>query len=62
MFYVPLGLGSYLKHWGVDKNSITELNWDQSSEYDDIELFVCHHCIFLEEALTEIVLWSSWAY
>ena len=40
MFYVPLGLGSHLKHWGVDKNSITELKWDQSSEYDDIEL-VC---------------------
>ena len=63
MFYVPLGLGSHLKHWGVDKNSITELNWDQSSEYDDIELVCLPSLHFSGRGLFDrnSTLWSSWA-
>lgn len=30
-FYVPLGVGSHLEHWGVNPKNITELDWWEGS-------------------------------
>ena len=37
-FYVPLGLGSHLERWGVSPENITELDWWESAQLDQIEL------------------------
>lgn len=31
-FYTPLGVGSHLEHWGIERSRITELDWWQSTE------------------------------
>ncbi|NOT52913.1 MAG: MBL fold metallo-hydrolase [Chitinophagaceae bacterium] len=33
--YCSLGISSHLKHWGVDGNKITEMDWWQSEQLDD---------------------------
>ncbi len=37
-FIVPLGVGAYLIKWGIDDNRITELDWWQSYELDNLTL------------------------
>ncbi|NNF33914.1 MAG: hypothetical protein HKN68_07385 [Saprospiraceae bacterium] len=37
-FYTALAVGEHLKRWGVEESKITELDWWQSSELDDIQL------------------------
>ncbi len=32
--YCSLGISSHLKHWGIDKNTITEMDWWQSESLD----------------------------
>ena len=61
-FYVPLGLGSHLKKWGVTPDKITELDWWQEVEFDQLK-FVCtpaQH--FSGRSLNDRdkTLWSSW--
>ena len=36
---VPLGVGKYLKAWGIDESDIIELDWDEVAKFDD---FVFH--------------------
>ncbi|MBC7872578.1 MAG: MBL fold metallo-hydrolase [Ferruginibacter sp.] len=33
--YCSLGLSSHLKHWGIDENKITEMDWWQSQQLED---------------------------
>ena len=63
MFYVPIGLGSHLRSWGVDENAITELNWNQSVSNDNIELVCLPSRHFSGRGLFDrnSTLWSSWA-
>ncbi len=63
MFFVPLGLGSHLEHWGVDKSSITELNWNQSAKFDEIKLICLPSLHFSGRGPFDrnSTLWSSWA-
>ena len=35
-FIVPLGVKGHLVHWGVESNKITELDWYESFNYQDI--------------------------
>ncbi len=35
-FIMPLGVGSYLKHWGVNTANIIELDWHSSYSLDDV--------------------------
>ena len=35
-FIVPLGLGAQLEKWGVDRQKITELDWWESYDVDDV--------------------------
>jgi L-ascorbate metabolism protein UlaG (beta-lactamase superfamily) len=34
-FYVPLGVGSHLMHWGVDENKISEFDWWEGVDLGD---------------------------
>lgn len=36
LFVVPLGVGAQLEKWGVDREKITELDWWDSYEFDEI--------------------------
>ncbi len=61
-FYVPLGLGSHLKSWGVSENKITELKWWDEVDFEGLK-FVCtpaRH--FSGRGLTNrnTTLWASW--
>ncbi len=62
-FVVPLGIGNHLKRWGVNDNQITELNWNDTFELDDIE-YVClpaRHFSGRGPLNRNSTLWSSWA-
>ena len=63
LFIVPLGIGNHLKGWGVNKNSIKELNWDESYKDNEID-FVClpaRHFSGRGPLNRNSTLWSSWA-
>lgn len=61
-FYVPLGLGSHLQHWGVPIEKITELDWWQNAKLDDIELVCTPSQHFSGRGIGDgaSTLWSSW--
>jgi L-ascorbate metabolism protein UlaG (beta-lactamase superfamily) len=61
-FYVPLGLGSHLMHWGVAENKITELDWWQAAVVEGITLTCTPAQHFSGRGLTDRgkTLWSSW--
>ena len=62
-FIVPYGIGNHLTSWGVNKESITELNWEESYKYDNIE-FIClpaRHFSGRGPLNRNSTLWSSWA-
>ncbi len=61
-FYVPLGLGSHLKKWGVAANKITELDWWQSTDQRGIQLVATPAQHFSGRTLNDRnkTLWCSW--
>lgn len=38
---VPLGVGKYLKAWGIDESKISELDWDEVAEFEAFRF----HCL-----------------
>ncbi len=62
-FYVPLGVGSHLRRWGVDPRRITELDWWDSVEIDGIQLTATPAQHFSGRGLSDRnrTLWASWA-
>jgi len=62
-FYVPLGVGSHLRSWGVDSNKITELDWWQEAKLDNaITLAPTPAQHFSGRGLfsRNTTLWASW--
>lgn len=62
-FFVPLGLGNHLESWGVDSDIITELNWNQSFQFGEIN-FIClpsRHFSGRGPFNRNSTLWASWA-
>jgi L-ascorbate metabolism protein UlaG (beta-lactamase superfamily) len=61
-FYVPLGVGSHLRRWGVDSSKITELDWWESAEAGTISLTATPARHFSGRALADrnATLWASW--
>jgi L-ascorbate metabolism protein UlaG (beta-lactamase superfamily) len=62
-FFVPLGLKAHLLRWGIMGQNITELDWWQKAEHNNLT-FVCtpaQH--FSGRTLTDraTTLWASWA-
>jgi L-ascorbate metabolism protein UlaG (beta-lactamase superfamily) len=40
-FIVPLGVGTRLEGWGVPKDNITELGWNQGKTYGSLKITAC---------------------
>lgn len=61
-FYVPLGVGSHLKAWGVPAHKITELDWWQETQLDGITLACTPAQHFSGRKLnnSQSTLWCSW--
>ncbi|MBN2776326.1 MAG: MBL fold metallo-hydrolase [Bacteroidales bacterium] len=62
-FYVPLGVGAHLQHWGISKNRITELDWWEEINYENLK-FVCtpaQHFSGRNPKYRNSSLWCSWA-
>jgi len=61
-FYVPLGVGSHLRRWGVAADRITELDWWESVSFDGIELTATPAQHFSGRGLSDrnSTLWASW--
>ncbi|MGY6650166.1 MBL fold metallo-hydrolase [Wenyingzhuangia sp. IMCC45574] len=61
-FYLPLGVGTHLKAWGVPAGKITELDWWKETTLDAIKL-VCtpaQHFSGRKFNNGQSTLWSSW--
>lgn len=61
-FYVPLGVETHLKTWGVLASKITALDWWQEIQLDDIKLVCTPAQHFSGRKLNnnQSTLWSSW--
>jgi len=62
-FYVPLGVGTHLRSWGIENNKITELDWWQEARLDDaITLAPTPARHFSGRSLfnRNSTLWASW--
>lgn len=61
-FYVPLGVGTHLRAWGVNEEKIEELNWGDSVSYKGINLICAPARHFSGRGLfdRDATLWSSW--
>lgn len=61
-FVVPLGVGAHLRGWGVPDDRIIELDWEQSTTLDGIEIVCTPGRHFSGRGLRRnTTLWSSWA-
>jgi L-ascorbate metabolism protein UlaG (beta-lactamase superfamily) len=60
-FYVPLGVGSHLASWGVERTKITELNWWEETTSAGFT-FVCAPARHFSGRgfINNKTLWSSW--
>ncbi len=61
-FYTPLGVGSHLKHWGVDASNITELDWWEDVSFNGIQLSACPSRHFSGRSINDrdATQWASW--
>lgn len=61
-FITPLGVGSHLRAWGVAAEKITELDWWQQIQLEDVVYTACPSRHFSGRGLTDrnATQWSSW--
>ncbi|MGB0869721.1 MAG: MBL fold metallo-hydrolase [Flavobacteriales bacterium] len=61
-FFVPLGISSHLKKWGVPAEKIHELNWWDEANFGNLTLACTPAQHFSGRGLTDggNTLWSSW--
>ena len=61
-FFVPLGVGSHLKHWGVPESKITELDWWESADFEHLTFIATPARHFSGRGLTDRkkTQWASW--
>ena len=61
-YYVPLGVGQHLLHWGISKERISEMDWWQSNDLDDITLTLTPARHFSGRRLgnSKSTLWGGW--
>ena len=60
-FFVPLGVGSHLKGWGIDEKQITELDWWQQVEIDGLHLTATPAQHYSGRGfIHNKTLWASW--
>lgn len=61
-YFTPLGVGSHLKHWGVDPEKIMELDWWEEGAYEGIKFASCPARHFSGRGLFDryTTQWASW--
>ncbi|WP_413943576.1 MBL fold metallo-hydrolase [Bdellovibrio sp. HCB-162] len=61
-FLTPLGVGSHLVGWGIDRSRITELDWWQSTNFEGIEFVATPAQHFSGRGVSDgnKTLWASW--
>lgn len=61
-FIVPLGVGDRLRHWGVAPERITELDWDETTEYRGLRItaVTAHHFSGRKLNDRDRTLWASY--
>ena len=61
-FLTPLGVGSHLKHWGVEEVKIQEMDWWEETSCEDLLLAFTPSRHFSGRGLTNrfSTLWGSW--
>jgi len=61
-FYVPLGVGSHLRSWGVSDSKITEMDWWESAELGDYKITAAPARHFSGRSIGDSnkTLWASW--
>lgn len=61
-FYVPLGVGTHLKAWGVAPAKISEFDWWEDTQLDGLKLVCTPAQHFSGRKLNngQSTLWSSW--
>jgi L-ascorbate metabolism protein UlaG (beta-lactamase superfamily) len=61
-FFVPLGVGAHLEHWGVPAARIVELAWWEAAEYAGLKLTATPARHFSGRAGSDTfrTLWASW--
>lgn len=61
-FFVPLGVGAHLERWGVESNKITELNWWENAQWNNLTLTATPARHFSGRGLSDRnkTLWASW--
>lgn len=61
-FLAPLGVRRHLEHWGVEKTNITEFDWWQQYQLDDLELIFSPSRHFSGRGMLDRAksLWGGW--
>lgn len=61
-FYVPLAVGSHFREWGIEESKITELNWHEKAQHDNLTFICAPARHFSGRGLTDRneTLWASW--
>jgi L-ascorbate metabolism protein UlaG (beta-lactamase superfamily) len=62
-FFVPLGIGAHLEHWGVPAGQVEELEWWQQRTLGSVQI-VCtpaRHYSGRRPGERSTTLWSSWS-
>ena len=61
-FITPLGVGEHIKSWGVDKSRVSEMDWWQETQRDQIKIIATPSQHFSGRGLVNQnhTLWASW--
>ena len=61
-FYTPLGVGSHLVRWGVEESRITEMDWWESANMDELQLIAAPARHFSGRGISDRnkTQWASW--
>lgn len=61
-YYVPLGVGQHLRHWGISSDRISEMDWWQANDLNGIKLTLTPARHFSGRRLgnSNSTLWGGW--
>ncbi|MDA0193985.1 MAG: MBL fold metallo-hydrolase [Bacteroidetes bacterium] len=61
-FYTPLGVGTHLEEWGVEKGRITELDWWEEVNHENLRLISTSAQHFSGRGVSDrgATMWASW--
>ena len=61
-FYTGLGVGEHLKKWGVPASKVTEMDWYESADFEELEIIATPARHFSGRSFTDrnATQWASW--